>query len=90
MEIVVVDVSELEPPEPMSVILAALSRLKEGNCLVVKHRRQPFPLYEKLLEQSWIYHCQVHSDDDISLYICRESNRSGFEQLLQEKGITLT
>lgn len=81
METIVVDVSELEPPEPMTVILTALARLGDGNCLLVKHRRQPFPLYEKLREQGWGYRCIVHSDEDISLYIYRETDQLQFELL---------
>ena len=80
MELVVVDVSELAPPEPMTVILTALSRLVHGHCLLVRHRRQPFPLYEKLQQAGWAYHCQVHDDDNISLFIYRQIDQFLFEQ----------
>ena len=53
MEFVAVDVSELAPPEPMTVILTALANLEQGDCLFVTHRRQPFPLYEKLTQAGW-------------------------------------
>ncbi|GLQ31943.1 DUF2249 domain-containing protein [Litoribrevibacter albus] len=42
------DVSELEPPEPMVCILEALPKLSPGEVLCVHHRREPFPLYQKL------------------------------------------
>jgi len=42
------DVSALEPPEPMERILDALAALAEGDRLRVVHRRQPFPLYDLL------------------------------------------
>ena len=87
MNIVVVDVSELEPPEPMTVILTALDRLDKGCCLLVQHRRQPFPLYNKLLEQGWSYHCQVHSDDNISLYIYRDVDQALFDQALFDQAL---
>ena len=45
---VLLDVSALEPPEPMERILDALSGLGEGNRLRVLHRREPFPLYDLL------------------------------------------
>ncbi|PKI13916.1 DUF2249 domain-containing protein [Colwellia sp. 12G3] len=80
MELVVVNVSELAPPEPMTVILTALARLKLGYCLLVTHRRQPFPLYEKLAQAGWAYHCQVHDDDHISLFIYRQAEQLLFEQ----------
>lgn len=85
MKLDIVDVSELEPPEPMTVILTALSRLKLSCCLLVRHRRQPFPLYEKLLEQGWAYYCHVHSDNDISLYIYRDEDQLLFEDLAAER-----
>lgn len=82
-----VDVSELAPPEPMSVILSALAQaLKAGDiseqCVVVKHRRQPFPLYERLLAAGWAYHCQVHSSEEISLYIYRQTAQKTFDYYL--------
>lgn len=80
MKLVVVDVKALTPPEPMTVILTALAHLDQGCCLLVIHRRQPFPLYEKLLEAGWAYHCQVHSDDQVSLFIYRQTEQSLFEQ----------
>jgi len=79
MKLVSVDVSELAPPEPMTVILTALASLNKGECLLVAHRRQPFPLYEKLLQAGWAYHCQTHDDENISLYIYRQIDLLLFE-----------
>ncbi len=45
------DVSELEPCEPMQQTLSAISRLEEGDYLRVLHRREPHPLYP-MLEQA--------------------------------------
>ena len=41
----VLDVSDLEPPEPLERILDALDQLGNGDWLHVRHRREPFPLY---------------------------------------------
>ena len=79
MKLEIVDVSELASPEPMTVILTALARLKQGDCLLVTHRRQPFPLYEKLLAAGWAYHCQIHDDENISLYIYHQIDLLLFE-----------
>lgn len=79
MDLVKVNVKELAPPEPMTVILAALAQLTNEQCLLVSHRRQPFPLYEKLQQAGWAYHCVVHDDDNISLYIFRQTDQSLFE-----------
>jgi uncharacterized protein (DUF2249 family) len=85
MEFVAVDVSELAPPEPMTVILTALANLEQGDCLLVTHRRQPFPLYEKLIQAGWAYHCQVHNDDHVSLFIYRQIEKQLFEQHFNDR-----
>lgn len=41
----VLDVSGLEPPEPLERILDALDQLGAEDWLRVRHRREPFPLY---------------------------------------------
>ncbi|MBK8975669.1 MAG: DUF2249 domain-containing protein [Planctomycetes bacterium] len=46
----IVDVSDLPPPEPMRVALAALAELRPGERLILRHRREPFPLYPMLAE----------------------------------------
>jgi hypothetical protein len=79
MKFVDVDVRQLSPPEPMTVIVSALAQLVDKQCLLVRHRRQPFPLYEKLQQAGWAYHCQVHDEDNISLFIYRKSDQQLFE-----------
>jgi len=88
MELVEVDVKQLAPPEPMTVILSALAQLTDGQCLLVSHRRQPFPLYEKLQQAGWAYHCEVNSDDNISLYIYRQDAQQLFEHNLHNQCFT--
>lgn len=80
LRFITIDVSALAPPEPMTVILTHLAKLNQSECLLVKHRRQPFPLYEKLREAGFSYHCIEHAQDNISLYIFHENMQSLFEQ----------
>ena len=82
MKIIKVDVSQLSPPEPMTVILTALETLQKQECLQVKHRRQPFPLYEKLPLAGFAYHCQVHAPDDITLFIYHFSAQQAFSDFI--------
>ncbi|PVZ68989.1 DUF2249 domain-containing protein [Pelagibaculum spongiae] len=53
------DVSQLEPPEPMKKISQALltfsKQLEQGEVLEVLHRREPLPLYPKLIEMGLQY-----------------------------------
>lgn len=46
------DVSDLEPPEPMERILDALDEMPAEDCLRVRHRREPYPLYNNLIEDN--------------------------------------
>jgi uncharacterized protein (DUF2249 family) len=66
-----IDVRELPPPEPMINILSALARLEQNTGLWVIHNRQPFPLYEKLLQAGWAYHCTKIEDALFHIHIYR-------------------
>jgi hypothetical protein len=87
MKFVAVDVKELFPPEPMTMIVSALAQLAGTQCLLVRHRRQPFPLYEKLLQAGWAYHCQIHNEDDISLFIYRKSDQQLFKSYFDDASL---
>lgn len=77
--------SELAPPEPMTIILSHLAQLSSHECLQVKHRRQPFPLYDKLNSAGFAYHCKVHGAENITLYIYHASAQHAFESLLADE-----
>lgn len=77
-----IDVSALAPPEPMTVILTHLAKLTAQECLLIKHRRQPFPLYEKLKQAGFSYHCVVHTQDEITLYIFHQHSQTVFDEWL--------
>lgn len=49
----IIDVSELEPPEPLEQILDALADLPDGGWLRVTHRRDPVPLYRMLRDMGY-------------------------------------
>ncbi len=83
LKIITVDVSELAPPEPMRVILSHLAKLSDQECLQVKHRRQPFPLYENLGVAGFAYHCVIHKPDDVTLYIYHSNAQQAFECLIK-------
>lgn len=71
--VVEIDVRELPPPEPMTNILSALAQLEKNTTLLVIHNRQPFPLYEKLVQAGWVYHCQNIKDDLFHISIYRQT-----------------
>ena len=52
----VYDVSSLEHPEPLEIMINALKEAREGELLLMIHRREPFPLYEIIKTQNLHYH----------------------------------
>ncbi len=82
MRVIKIDVSQLAPPEPMTAILSALTSLEINQCLQVRHRRQPFPLYEKLNQAGWDHHCIEFEKDKYLIYFFKISDAQQFETLL--------
>ena len=69
LAIIPIDVSELEPPEPMEQILARLRRLQPGQLLRVQHRREPFPLYPMLKQAGYKHYCIPSGTEAFLIYI---------------------
>lgn len=61
------DVSELEPPQPMHQIIAALKQLQTGDVLMVKHRRKPIPLFE-MVESQYHYECRQITQNQFRIF----------------------
>lgn len=72
-EMIELDVRSLPAPEPMTKIIQALATLTEQQFLQVHHRREPFPLYEKLTAAGWQYSCQQQNEESFIIYIYQES-----------------
>ena len=51
----ILDVSELEPPEPMTRVVEALRILGSDEHLVMRHRHEPVPLFGILEEMGFRY-----------------------------------
>ena len=70
------DVSELPAPEPMRQILLTLAALSPGQCLVIYHRKNPVPLYPKLIELGFAYRVDVeYSLNDSTVLSDHQSNK---------------
>ena len=50
---ILLDVSELEAPEPLTHILDVINKLELHSYLRVIHRKEPFPLYNILHENGF-------------------------------------
>ncbi|MCK5876024.1 MAG: DUF2249 domain-containing protein [Candidatus Marithrix sp.] len=68
-----IDVSQLEPCEPMEQILAAIPNLPMGEYLHVLHRMEPHPLYKILSKQGYSWLTQV-GKQLVEIYIWRSND----------------
>ncbi len=67
------DVSDLEPPEPLVRALAEIDKLKTGQYLHMRHRREPCLLYPNL-EQRGFAHLTRVSGLDFEVFIWRRDD----------------
>ncbi len=89
MQVICIDVQNLAPPEPMTQIIQALAKLKDQQCLKVVHSRQPFPLYEKLEQNAWLYQTQEITKTLYHIYIFRQNEQQALLSLLTQKRASL-
>ncbi|SCZ61659.1 DUF2249 domain-containing protein [Thiohalomonas denitrificans] len=71
---VVLDVSELEPPEPLVLTLEGAARLQPGEYLRMRHRRVPYPLFDTLDQQGFGYLSRGGRDVACEVLIWREGD----------------
>lgn len=70
----ILDVSELEAPEPLRAAVAAIHELGEGEYLCMRHRREPFPLYRMLAEMGFSYRVRDGECTRYEIVIWRADN----------------
>lgn len=77
------DVSELEPPEPLVQTLEVTLSLPQGDYLCMLHRREPCLLYAKLDELGYEYLQQtgIHNTE-IEVYIWRRGDELARQRAL--------
>ncbi len=71
-DVIVLDVRELEPPEPMQRTLEALATLPRGKTLVQLNVRVPKFLLPKLEERGFSYEIREQSEDLVRIFIRHE------------------
>ena len=72
MDASLLDVRDLEPPEPLTHTLEALAVLPEGERLRVLLRREPFPLYGILQRENYNYTTEFTAEGDCAVLIWRD------------------
>ena len=69
---VVLDVSELEPPEPLVLTLEAAEQLLPGQYLRMLHRRDPCMLYGNLDDNHFKYYQRKGTSTAVEVFIWSE------------------
>ena len=67
----ILDVSQLEPCEPLEQILATIPTLQAGEYLQVLHRMEPHLLYPILTRSGYAWITRVGQTTPIVIYIWR-------------------
>lgn len=71
----VLDVSQLEPCEPLERVLAAIPSLQVGEYLCMLHRMEPHLLYPILTEKCYSWLTQAGRDVPVEVYIWRSTDK---------------
>lgn len=70
-EVTVLDVRDMEPPDPLTITLEAASRLAPGEALVQLNARVPHFLLPRLTEQGFTYHVREVSPERVHVVVRR-------------------
>jgi len=71
---VLLDVSELEPPEPLVLTLEAAANLRSGQYLRMLHRREPCMLYGNLDDNHFKYYQRKGTTSAVEVFIWAEND----------------
>ena len=63
------DVSALEPCEPLQLTLSTIRELPKGDYLKVLHRREPHPLFPLLQKSGFSWICRSGGEAGVEIYI---------------------
>ncbi len=67
----IVDCREMFPPEPMEKILEAVEVMGDDEAVLMVHRREPFPLFEKLRVRHLDYEIKRFEDGSVQILISK-------------------
>ncbi|MCF7981261.1 MAG: DUF2249 domain-containing protein [Pseudomonadales bacterium] len=81
---VLLDLRELEPPEPFVQSLAALERLLPGQYLHLVHHRAPAMLYPELAPRGFVSQTQEHSSGLFHIVVWRETDDEAKNEALSQ------
>ena len=70
------DVSDLEPPEPMERILEAIENLGKGDYLRVTHRREPHLIYPMFENMGFAWHTRPGGPVGYEIFVWRQNDEA--------------
>lgn len=70
------DVSHLEPCEPLERALEAVEGLMPGQYICMQHRCEPFPLYNILDQRGFKYFCRQGEDTPFEIFIWKRGDQA--------------
>jgi uncharacterized protein (DUF2249 family) len=73
MRTLTIDVRDLEPPQPMAIVLERLDTLAVNEQLVVIHSRRPLFLYPLLEERGFVHETEEHAPGLVRIVIRRKT-----------------
>lgn len=82
------DVSDLEPPEPLQRVLETLDDLGDGEFLHMLHRRDPLLLYPELELRGYRYLTTFERDHECEVFIWRDGDAAAEEACLAHEGVS--
>ncbi len=88
---ILLDVSDLEPPEPLVKTLEAAEQLKPGQYLRMLHRRDPCMLYGNLDENHFKYFQRKGLTTAVEVFIWSENDAeaaAAVETIIGESGLS--
>ncbi len=65
----IIDCREMFPPEPMEQVLTAVESLSGNDAILMVHRKDPVPLYEKLKERNCQYETKISDDGEVHVLV---------------------
>ena len=77
----VLDVSELEPCEPLERTLEASQTLPDGDYLRVIHRREPHVLFPLLEKSGFVSYCKHGGPSKYEIFIWRQRDQQAEQQV---------
>lgn len=80
--VITLDVSELEPPQPMQEICRTLASLQHGQLLHVRHRREPVPLFAILEQQQFDFRHRKESEGRHHIWIWHKGDQCAVDSMM--------